>query len=53
MKHDPLLDPFNLRHLTLRNRIMSTAHAPAYEEGGHPRDAIGSIMKKKPRAGSG
>lgn len=25
---DPLLEPFRLRHLTIRNRIISTAHAP-------------------------
>ena len=24
--NDPLLRPFHLRHLTLRNRLMSTAH---------------------------
>jgi len=27
---DPLLQPFQLKHLTLRNRIMTTAHEPAY-----------------------
>ena len=27
---DPLLQPFRLKHLALRNRIMSTAHEPAY-----------------------
>ncbi|HMM09478.1 MAG TPA: NADH:flavin oxidoreductase [Paracoccus solventivorans] len=28
--YDILLQPFQLRHLTLRNRIVSTAHAPGY-----------------------
>ena len=35
---DPLLQPFQLKHLTLRNRIMSTAHEPAYSEDGMPKD---------------
>ncbi|WP_323007050.1 NADH:flavin oxidoreductase [Pseudorhodobacter sp.] len=35
---DPLLQPFSLRHLHLRNRIISTAHAPSFVEEGHPRD---------------
>ncbi len=35
---DPLLQPYRLRHLTLRNRIMSTAHEPAYAEEGMPKD---------------
>ena len=26
---DPLLTPFKLKHLTLRNRFMTTAHEPA------------------------
>ncbi|AGI67516.1 hypothetical protein OAN307_c18630 [Octadecabacter antarcticus 307] len=35
---DPVLQPFQLRHLTLRNRIFSSAHAPSFAEEGHPRD---------------
>ena len=35
---DPLLQPYRLKHLTLRNRIMSTAHEPAYSEDGLPKD---------------
>ena len=26
MNDDPLLQPFRLKHLTLRNRVMTTAH---------------------------
>ena len=29
MSSDPLLQPFKLRLLTLRNRIMTTSHEPA------------------------
>jgi 2,4-dienoyl-CoA reductase-like NADH-dependent reductase (Old Yellow Enzyme family) len=34
---DPLLQPFRLRHLRLRNRLMTTAHEPAYPEEGMPK----------------
>jgi N-methyl-L-proline demethylase len=34
--HDPLLRPFQLKHLTLKNRIMTTSHEPAYPEDGMP-----------------
>jgi len=48
---DPLLHPFRLRHLTLRNRVMSTAHAPAYAEGGHPRDRYRLYHEEKAQGG--
>jgi 2,4-dienoyl-CoA reductase-like NADH-dependent reductase (Old Yellow Enzyme family) len=35
--NDPLLQPFRLRHLTMRNRLMTTAHEPAYPEDGMPK----------------
>lgn len=34
---DPLLQPYQLKHLTLRNRLMTTAHEPAYPEEGMPK----------------
>ena len=37
MSNDALLQPFQLKHLTLRNRIMLTSHEPAYTEGGMPK----------------
>ena len=33
---DPVLQPFELKALTLRNRIVSTSHAPGYAEHGKP-----------------
>ena len=36
--NDPLLQPYQLKHLTLRNRVMTTAHEPAYSEDGLPKD---------------
>ena len=35
---DPLLQPYRLKHLTLRNRLMSTAHEPNYHEDGLPKE---------------
>lgn len=35
---DILLQPFQLKHLTLKNRILSTPHEPAYSEDGMPKD---------------
>lgn len=37
MSNDPLLQPYQLKHLTLRNRIILTAHEPAYPEEGMPK----------------
>ena len=38
MTSDPLLQPYQIKHLHLRNRIMSTAHEPAYSEDGLPKE---------------
>ena len=47
--NDPLLQPYRLKHLTLRNRIMSTSHEPSYGEDGMPteRYALYHIEKAK------
>ena len=37
MSSDPLLQPYQLKHLTLKNRIMTTSHEPAYPEDGMPK----------------
>jgi 2,4-dienoyl-CoA reductase-like NADH-dependent reductase (Old Yellow Enzyme family) len=36
--NDPLLQPYKLKHLTLKNRIMMTSHEPAYPENGMPKE---------------
>ncbi|MEM9603645.1 MAG: FAD-dependent oxidoreductase [Pseudomonadota bacterium] len=38
MPADPLLTPFTLKHLTFKNRIITTSHEPAYSEEGMPKD---------------
>ena len=38
MSKDPLLQPYTLKNLELRNRIVTTPHEPAYPEDGMPKD---------------
>ncbi|MSP83040.1 MAG: FAD-binding protein [Alphaproteobacteria bacterium] len=51
--HDALLQPFKLKTLTLRNRIMSTAHAPGYPEDGMPTERYQLYHEEKARGGIG
>lgn len=48
---DPLLQPFQLKHLTLKNRIMSTSHACGLREDGLTRDRYQSYHEEKARGG--
>src|SRR5687768_531289 len=48
---DPLLQPFQLKHLVLKNRIMSTAHEPAYSEDGMPKDRYRLYHLEKAKGG--
>ena len=48
---DPLLSPFTLKHLTLRNRVMSTSHEPYYSEDGMPKDRYRLYHAEKARGG--
>ncbi|MFT6250101.1 FAD-dependent oxidoreductase [Sulfitobacter sp.] len=51
MSTDPLLQPFQLKHLTLRNRIMTTSHEPAYPEDGMPKDRYRAYHEERAKAG--
>jgi len=35
---DPLLQSFQLKHLHLKNRVLSTSHEPAFSEDGFPKE---------------
>ncbi len=50
---DPLFDPFTLKGLTVRNRIVSTSHEPAYGEDGLPKDRYRAYHREKARGGVG
>lgn len=51
MTSDPLLQPYQLKHLTLRNRVMSTAHEPSYSESGLPGERYRLYHAEKARGG--
>ncbi|MFC0198842.1 N-methyl-L-proline N-demethylase HpbA [Paracoccus rhizosphaerae] len=51
MSNDPLLQPYQLKHLTLRNRIMITSHEPAYPEDGMPKDRYRAYHVERAKAG--
>ncbi len=51
MKNDPLLQPYRLKHLTLRNRIMTTSHEPAYPEDGMPKKLYRAYHVERAKAG--
>ena len=38
MKNDPLLQPYKIKHLKFKNRLMISAHEPSYAEDGMPKD---------------
>ena len=48
---DPLLEPFQLGHLTLRNRVFISAHEPAYSEDGMPKDRYRLYHEERARGG--
>lgn len=48
---DPLLQPFRLRHLTFRNRVLSTAHEPAYSEDGMPKARYRRYHEERAKGG--
>jgi 2,4-dienoyl-CoA reductase-like NADH-dependent reductase (Old Yellow Enzyme family) len=48
---DPLLEPFTLKHLRLRNRVVSTSHEPAYSEDGLPKERYAMYHAEKAKGG--
>ena len=51
MFKDPLLQPFQLKHLTLKNRIMTTSHEPAYPEDGMPKERYRAYHEERAKGG--
>jgi 2,4-dienoyl-CoA reductase-like NADH-dependent reductase (Old Yellow Enzyme family)/thioredoxin reductase len=51
MSSDPLLQPYQLRHLKLRNRIIVTSHEPAYPEDGMPKGRYRAYHAERARGG--
>lgn len=51
MSNDPLLQPFTIKHLTLKNRLMTTSHEPAYPEDGMPKGRYRAYHVERAKAG--
>lgn len=51
MSNDPLLQPFKLKNLHLKNRFMTTSHEPAYPENGMPTDRYRAYHEERAKAG--
>ncbi len=51
MSTDPLLQPYKLKHLTLRNRIIVTSHEPAYPEDGMPKERYRRYTVERAKGG--
>lgn len=51
MSNDPLLQPYTLKHLTLRNRIIMTSHEPAYPEDGMPKGRYRAYHVERAKGG--
>ncbi|MCO5080259.1 MAG: NADH:flavin oxidoreductase [Rhizobiaceae bacterium] len=51
LRNDPLLQPYRLKHLTLKNRVMSTSHEPAYSEDGLPKERYRLYHAEKAKGG--
>ena len=48
---DPLLQPLRLKHLTFRNRIISTAHEPGYAVDGMPTERYQAYHEERAKGG--
>ena len=53
MATDPILQPFTLKHLRLRNRVMSSSHEPAYTSGRMPGGRYVAYHEEKAKGGIG
>ena len=50
---DPLLEPFTLGHVQLKNRIFSSSHAPGYNTDGTPNERYMAYHEEKAKGGIG
>jgi N-methyl-L-proline demethylase len=51
MSTDPLLQPYRLKHLTFKNRIMTTSHEPAYPQDGMPKERYRAYHVERAKGG--
>ena len=48
---DPLFQPLQIKHLTLKNRIMSTSHASGMDDDGMPAERYQRYHEEKAKGG--
>lgn len=48
---EPLLEPYQIKHLRLKNRIMITSHEPAYPEEGLPKERYIAYHEARAKGG--
>lgn len=51
--YDVLMTPLTIKKTTIRNRIISTAHAPAYDEDRKPKERYQRYHEEKAKGGVG
>ncbi len=51
IKHDPLFQPLQIKHLTLKNRIMSTSHASGMDDDAMPGERYQRYHEEKAKGG--
>ncbi len=51
MKNNPLFEPLRIKHLTLKNRIMSTSHASGMDDDGMPAESYQRYHEEKAKGG--
>ena len=53
MSNDPLLIPYKIKNLKIKNRIMTSAHEPSYAEDGFPKERYRSYHVERAKGGLG
>lgn len=53
LSRDPLLAPLSIKHLVLKNRVMSTSHATGHIKDEFPQDVYQRYHEEKARGGIG
>ena len=53
MSNDPLLIPYKIKNLEIKNRIMTSAHEPSYAEDGFPKERYRSYHVERAKGGLG
>ncbi len=53
MSNDPLLKPFKIKNLEIKNRLMTSAHEPSYAENGLPKERYRLYHVERAKGGIG